>query len=102
MNEIISSILDAENKAEEIVKKANDDAKKLLLESENDAEKIRNSAIYVQKVHASSSIKKANEKAQKEYEKIILEGNKDAEKIVDDARPKMDDVANKILEKILA
>ena len=102
MNEIISSILDAENKAEEIVKKANEDAKKILLESENDAENIKNNAIYVQKVHASSSIKKANEKANEEYDKIILEGQKDAEKIVESAKPKMQEVANKILEKILA
>lgn len=102
MNEIISSILEAENKAEEIVKKANEDAKKILLDSENDAEKIRNSAIYVQKVHASSSIKKANEKADEEYNKIILAGQDDAEKIIEVARPKMDEVVNKILEKILA
>lgn len=81
MNEVIASILDAEKKAEEIVKQSVEKSKKIRQTADEDGEKIKNGAVALFKIKKVAEMKKAEEKAQAEYNKIIESGKADADKI---------------------
>ena len=100
MNEVIASILDAEKKADEIVKISVDKSKAVKQAADSDGEKIKNGAVAVFKLHRASAIKEAEKKAQAEYDKILAEGKKSAEKILTDSADKTDYFADKIVKSI--
>ncbi len=98
MDKIISSILDAEKKADEITDLLTEKAKDIVLSAEEKAEKIRESAILSSKAQKKKAIFSANEKAEEEYIKKINEGEKIAQAIYDNAQKNIDKVAEEIVK----
>lgn len=101
MVDTINCIIDAEKKADEIIFKANERAKEILLDGEKQSEQIKNTAIYSVKVSRSAKLKKATEKAEEKYNQKIEEGKVLAQKLYENACPKINNVVNEIVEDIL-
>ncbi|MBR5388331.1 MAG: hypothetical protein IK147_02540 [Clostridia bacterium] len=101
MNEVISSILQAEEKAENIVNLSAEKAKKIKLDGERAAETVRNTAVARAKVHKASEIAKAEEAADALYNAAIDKGTLDAEKTFEETKKKTDAIASEIVERIL-
>ena len=100
MNEIIASILDAEKKAEEIVKNSTETSKHIKQSADEEGEKIKNGAVAVFKLHRASAIKDAEKRAAKEYDAIIDGGAARAEEIKKSAADKIDFYAERIVKDI--
>lgn len=100
MNEIIASILDAEKKAEEIVKLSVEKSKAIRQSADDDGEKIKNGAIAVFKLNRASALKDAERRATAEYDEIISVGKKDAEKIKQKAADSTEIFADSIVKEI--
>ena len=100
MNEIIASILDAEKKAEEIVKNSTEKAKAIKQSAEEEGEKMKNGAVAVFKLHRTAEIKDAEKRASKEYDAIIDDGKRRAEEIVKSAADKIDIYAEQVVKGI--
>ena len=101
MNEIISSILEAEKKADEIITSAGLQAKSLVIEAEKKADKIRNDAVNDFKAFRKESIENADKKADKVYAEEIEGGNKKAAEIGESVKGKIDSVSDDIVKKII-
>nr|MBO4518331.1 hypothetical protein [Clostridia bacterium] len=100
MNEVIASILDAEKKADEIVKSSLEKSKAVRQAADSDGEKIKNGAVAVFKLHRVSAIKEAEKKAASEYDKILEEGKSAADKILADSADKAEYFADKTVKNI--
>lgn len=101
MNEIISSILEAEKKADEIITSAGLQAKSLVIEAEKKADKIRNDAVSDFKIFRKESVDNADKKADKVYAEEIESGNKKAAEIGESVKGKIDAVSDEIAKKII-
>lgn len=100
MNEIIASILDAEQKAEEIVKNSTETSKRIKQSADEEGERIKNGAVAVFKLHRVSAIKDAEKLASKEYNAIIDDGKNRAEEISKTTADKIDFYAERIVKDI--
>ena len=100
MQEIIASILDAEGKAEEIIKNASEKSKEIKRTADDDGEKVKNGAVAVFKLHRASDLKNAEKKADAEYDKILAQGQAEAEKISESASDSIDRLADEIVKSI--
>lgn len=100
MQEVIASILDAENKADEILKTATEKSKEIKRTADDDGEKIKSGAIAVFKVHRASELNSAEKKADAEYESILAAGKSEAEKIAASTSKSIDKLAEEIVNKI--
>lgn len=100
MNEVIASILDAEKKAEEIVKTAMEKSKAIRETADADGEKIKNGAIAVFKLHRASALKDAEKKAAEEYDAAFENGKAQANAIVNAASEKIDVFAEETIKEI--
>ena len=101
MNEIIASILDAEKKAEEIVRSANEKAKTIRANADSDGEKIKNGAVAVFKVHRASSLMDAEKTASAEYDSAFNDGKEKAEELGNGASAKFDAFADEVVKGIV-
>ena len=101
MNEVISSILEAENKADEIVALSLEKAKKIKAEGEQVAENIKNSAIARAKLRRATTTKEANDNAEKEYQKTIEEGVLAAKEIYESSKVKIKEISEELLNGLL-
>ncbi len=100
MIEVIASILDAEKKADEIVKSSVEKSKAVKQTADIDGEKIKNGTVAVFKLHRASALKEAEKRASVEYDKILAEGKTSAEKILSESADKIDYFADKIVKSI--
>ncbi len=100
MNEVIASILDAEKKAEEIVKLSTEKAKTIRISAEEDGEKIKNGAVAVFKLHRAAAIKSAEKRAEEQYAAIIEEGERSAAEIAKQTAAETDYYAEQIVKGI--
>lgn len=100
MQEVIASILDAEKKAEEILKNATEKAKTIRQTADENGEKIKNGAIAVFKLHRASALKTAETDANGEYDAILKAGENDAEEISKTSVNKIDEYADEIVKGI--
>ena len=100
MNEIIASILDAEKKAEEIVKNSTEKAKNIKQSADEEGEKIKNGAVAVFKLHRTSALNNAEDSASKKYDEIVADGKKVSDEIVKKAADKIDFYAEQIVKDI--
>ena len=100
MNEIIASILDAEKKAEEIVKNSTEKAKDIRQSADEEGEKIKNGAVAVFKLHRSAELRDAEKRALKEYENIVTKGQASAEQIIKKTANEIDVCAEQIVKDI--
>ena len=101
MKEIISSILSAEAKAEEIVKTAQEQAKQIILDADRSSDEIMETTVSEFKTYRKSEIIKAENLAENKYNEILFLGEKKAEKVSVEARNKVDSVADYVLKEIL-
>lgn len=101
MVEIISSIIEAEEKADEKVKGANLTAREMKVSCDNACEKIRFDAIDEFKKHRSLSIKQAEKNAEAEYDRQIKLGEDKASVCTKRAKENLIDAVNYIVEGIL-
>ena len=102
MNEIIGSILEAEKQADEMIKLAEEKARKEVLDAGNRAEEIKKHAISVFKMHSKAALKKAEEEAEKLFNEKIDSGKEQAEKMVQKASDNFDAAAEIIVKEILS
>ena len=100
MQEVIASILDAESKADEIIKNAAEKSKEIKRTADDDGEKIKSGAIAVFKVHRAAELNSAEKKADEEYQSILAEGVAEAENIAAKASKSVDKLAVEIVNKI--
>ena len=101
MKEIISSILDAEARAEEIVKLAQEKSKALLLEAETKAEEIKEKALADFKERKKAIMKGAEVEAQKKYDERIAKGEKSVKELKEQSQDKIEVVVENILKDVL-
>ena len=101
MNEIIASILDAEKKAEEIVKNAAEKSKTIRANADIDGEKIKNGAVAVFKVHRASIIKDADCTEETEYDTVFNNGRAQAKEIIKTASAKADAFLEDVVKGII-
>lgn len=101
MEEIITSILEAEKNADEIVKNAADSAKTILIYAENNADEIREKAVNDFKAHRKAVIAEAEKKAGEAYSLRIKQGEKDAANLIAGVKDDTLKVADEILKSII-
>lgn len=101
MTDIISSILEAEKKADEIIKSASEKSKKVRAEGDAQAEKIMNTAIYVFKVSRAKKIQDAEKDADKRYAEIINKENCKTEFFIESAEKAAEAVSENLVKKVL-
>ena len=101
MKEVITSILEAESKAEEIVKTAQDKSKELLLKGETEADELKEKTIAFVKAKRKDVLKGAEVEANKNYNARISQGEKKAEELINTAQDKIDAVAENIVKEII-
>ena len=101
MNEVIASILDAEERAEEIIKLSSEKSALIRKSADEEAEKIKNGAVALFKLHRNSAIKDAENRALDEYNAIMESGKNEAEKIKTAASDKLDALADNIVKGII-
>lgn len=101
MNQLISSILETEKMAEEIVKNAQTQAKELIVSAGATAEEIKNKAVNDFKAYRIAEIEKAEKTACEKYDEIIKAGKSKADALIEQAKVNSVKVADKIIEGII-
>ena len=101
MQEIISSILQAEKKAEEIIENALSEAKSKKLAGDATAEQIKNSAVENFKANRVSVLSKAEQDAELAYNDAVRKGREESMGKVEQARANLFKAADFIVEKVV-
>ena len=101
MKEVISSILEAEARAESIIKDAADKAKKIIVSGEEKAEEIRSAAIEDFKAKRKADIAVAENIAAEKYAAAVEKGEKQAEELLVSVSGKIEDTADYVLKEIV-
>ena len=101
MNEIISSILEAEKKADEMINQAQAEARALKLYSDKMAEEIKVKTVQEFKTLRVIELEKAEKTAEEKYNEIIKVGEEKANAIIIEAKDNLIKVADKIVEGII-
>lgn len=81
MKDVISSVIEAENKADCIIKAAVEKAKALRNQGDGEAESIKQSAIGVEKLLRAKKMREAQNNAEKEFEKIVAAAQSNTESL---------------------
>ncbi|MBQ9513931.1 MAG: hypothetical protein IJR66_02985 [Clostridia bacterium] len=100
MDEVISSIIEAEKKADEMVKNSLDNAKKANISAEKEAEEIKDKAIASFKLHRKTVLADAEKTANEKYEARLSEGEKTAKNISNKAEEKIKELAIELVNEI--
>ena len=101
MNQIISSILEAENKAEKIVLEANEKAKNIILKGESDTEKFVDNAISSVRSEKNKIITDAEILADKNFNEQIEKNQNSINEIINNSRKNIEKASDKIVSEIL-
>lgn len=101
MNEVIDSILKAEDKAAKILAAANEEVKNDLLATEEKAEGIKAAAINAFKAERKAALNEAENKAAALYNAKIEEGKKDGEALKAQAEANIDGVVDALVGRII-
>lgn len=100
MQEIISSILEAEKRADEIIDDAVSKSKSIKKSANEKAEDIKFRAIYDFKKEREKALTEASVRAERAYSSLLDEGTARADKAVKDAEVRLMDAVNCIVEEI--
>ena len=101
LQNVINSIIDAENEADVIVKDATATAKENYLKAKTDSEKLIKDNSKEVKEGYRAIVAEANELASKEYDKIISDGTVEAGKLLDESAEQINDAAKFIAGRLL-
>ena len=101
MDEVISSILEAEKKADSLVVEAQDNAKKAVLAADTEGERIKANAVESFKIHRKAALADAEKRGETEYAKIIARGEKRAKEVEAAARDNIETAADAVVKEIL-
>lgn len=100
MKEIVTSIIQAEELAEQIIVDANKKAKDFFEQGEEKIEAERKKTVALFNLEKKTAISKAQEQADGRYEEIIKEAEADSIKVKEQAKSKLDKIAQKIVDGI--
>ena len=101
MVEIISSILEAEKKADGIIEIASEKAKKIKAEGDAQSEKIVSASIGVFKISRSKKLREAEKRAEAEYEKVLARENERTAEFAAAAQNRIEDAVSLIVKKVM-
>ena len=101
IEQVINSILEAEQKAEEIITNANLTAKATELATEIEVQAVYSSAINSFKDYRKKQLLETDAVAEKEYNQIIAAGQAEAEALNEQTKPLIDKVSDIILGRIV-
>lgn len=100
MNEIINSILEAEQKASEIVAKAGEESKLIAIKGEENAEKERENAVSAFSEERKKALAEAEQKAEAAYCKILSDGKARAQALKNACSDKIEGAAETAIGRI--
>lgn len=101
MKEIISSILEAEKNADEIVKQAQAKAREIAKTTDAKVADIRSQSQASSRAKRIANLKKAEHEAQKVYDAILEDGEKQSQALHNATYKKVPQVAKEITDGIL-
>ncbi len=100
MNGVIETILEAEERAEQIVRAAADESKRMAAESQAEAEQIKAEAKAAFVKEREKVLAETREKAEEAYSRIVKDGRKKAQELKDSVGAKIEDSADTILRRM--
>lgn len=100
MNEVIGTILEAEARAEEIVRAAQEEAKNILAEGERAAEQVSAEANGSRLFSREQTLAAAQQSAEERYRAILAEGARRAEGFRAACAQKVPAAAQDVLQKV--
>jgi len=101
LNILIDEILAKEAEAEDIVRKAEAEARAVRLSADVDSEKRRGRFFEERRIAREQTYANAEKKAEKSYDEAIKEAEKEAEKLRRNAEKRMDEAVNLILGRLI-
>ena len=101
MKEIITSILEAEKRAEQIVLEANENASKMAMDSEAQSEKTKTLATLTFSAERKKAMETANKKAQEKYDAEIESAKKDSQELKEKVEPKISGLVNELIDGLI-
>ena len=100
MNEVIGTILEAEKRAEEIVRAAEEKAKTILAEGEREAEQLNEDAKRSFLAYREETIAAAEQSADERYRAILEQGKGEADALRASCRPRTAKAAHDVVRKV--
>lgn len=101
MKEIIDSILQAEEMAEQIISEAEEFSRQAIIKRNTDGEKAKANAIATFGAEKKETLINAEIKATKEYDKIMAKAQLEVEKMVESANSRIDELAQEIVDGLI-
>lgn len=101
VDQVIGSILEAEEKADRIVKEASENAKTTMLAAEEAAERKKEETVTSFKTERKNALRLADEEAEKRYRDRLNAGGQEAESLKDAARSRVEKAADDIVGRII-
>ncbi len=101
IKDVVNTIIEAENKAEELLAKANQQAKEILLNGEKQIEDLKQKFSVNRKSEIKSAILKAEKKGEEKAAEIIKAGEAECAKLVKNSESKMQDAVNFVIERLV-
>lgn len=100
MIEIISSILEAEKKADEIVDSANKESQKIRSDGDTLADKKIAEATSLARIKRKNKLDEAGKMADSTYNEIVKKTTVDADKMINDAHANLKQAEQYILDRV--
>ena len=101
MNEVIETILEAEAKAEQILRAAEQDVRSILSQGESSAERIVVEAQARLLAEREDALARADGAAEARYDEICAEGKAQAQRLREAYDLKIQEATDKIVQKVL-
>jgi len=101
VDEIIKEIKLAEDKADEIQKNAYQQGKDIVLNAENEVDKLKKATIFECKQNQKKALADAEGQAAIKREQILKKGAEDADKLIDDKNAAVEEKADEIVKLLL-
>ncbi len=102
VEEIVNNILEAEDRADQIVQEAKEEAKRLIVSAQKKSEETRAACVQECRALAEEGHKAAVEAGQAEYDRILSAGKEEAEAKSECYRKQTDEGVKAVLSAILA
>lgn len=101
IDQVIGSILEAEEKANSIIKEASETATATMLSAEEAAEQMKEETVTSFKLERKNALTKADEEAERRYQERLAVGKQEATVLKESARSRMEKVAENIVGRIV-
>ena len=102
IDDILKDIREAEDKADEIIRLANQKGKEIVAKAETDAQAQKRATLKESKDDRKKALDIANEQARKKREDILKKGQAAADAIVEEKKQAANEQADALVEQLLA